>query len=71
MGSDISLELREQNLMTKIMLKDEDQIIEHIEEEKMEINRPINQVSPPPCRWAILSCTTPPTSPSRSCCSIC
>lgn len=36
--------LREENLMTKIMLRDEKEIIEHIEEEKMEINLPINQV---------------------------
>lgn len=30
--------------MTKVMLKQEQEVIDHIEEEKIEINRPINQV---------------------------
>ncbi len=30
MGHDISLELREHNLMTKIMLKQEKEVIEHL-----------------------------------------
>jgi uncharacterized protein (UPF0335 family) len=44
MGQDVPLVLREDSLMTKMMLKQEQDVIEHIEEEKIEINRPINQV---------------------------
>lgn len=45
MGQELSLVLREDSLMTKMMLKQESKVIEHIEEEKVEINLPINQVS--------------------------
>lgn len=58
MGHDISLELREHNLMTKLMLKQEEEVIEHLKENKFDVTEPINQVSALflQGRWEILSC---------------
>jgi hypothetical protein len=66
MGQELGLELREDSLMTKVMLKQQQEVIDHIEEEKIEVNRPINLVSPHSRRWGTLSCTTPPIRDSKN-----
>ena len=46
MGQELEgLVLRDGNLITKIMLRNEEEVIDHIEEEKMEVNLPVNQVA--------------------------
>lgn len=61
MGNDYVL--REQNLMTQLMLKSESTVIQIIQEESLELNIPINQVTLSTHRWAIPYFTTQPTNP--------
>jgi hypothetical protein len=58
MGHDVSLQLREQNLMTKIMLKQEQEVIDYLKETKLDVARPINQVD--------LALTTSSETPSST-----
>lgn len=62
-----SLVLRSDSMMTKIMTEKEEEIIEHIEGEKIECEQPINQVHWALCRWGTrLGITRPTGGISRS-----
>lgn len=45
MGNYPDMQLRESSLQTKLLLQDEDSIIEHLSSENIELNEPINRVS--------------------------
>ena len=60
-------ELRSQSLMTKIMLAQEPEIIDHMRTIRMGYQEPVNHVPTAPCRWATLLATTQPTAPTLRC----
>lgn len=55
------LVLRNENIMTKIMVGQEKETIEHLESERIEVDQPINQVGVCLFRWATRLATTLPT----------
>ena len=62
-----SLVLRSESLMTKIMIGKEDEIIEHIESEKIECEQSLNQVSFGGGRWVTPLGTTQHTEVCSRC----